>query len=214
MACSPKAPAALADSGAADAPIADAPLTDAPVTDGTGGDSSGPPCLAEPIGDHGVGRPCSKGADCLGQMAVTCLTDLGPGAPSICTEYCFGFPGECQGGVCMLRGKKAAVCVPVACAARYTVLVPSGVTCTKDCNAPPTPFGVGKACLAHEDCTGQIAKNCPYVFRPDNQKWCTMLCSEDAECGAGAVCWRRLVSEQGVHFLIGSCANAACCWQP
>ena len=171
-------------------------------------------CLAQAVGSHGVGKPCGTGKDCLGQWAVTCLTDLGPGAPSLCTEYCFGFPGECDGSVCMPRGKKAAVCVPAACAARYAVPVPVGITCTEDCAAPPSKFGVGKPCTVHEDCTGQIAKSCPYVFRPDNQKWCTMLCNEDEECGPGAVCWKRKTTEAGVRFTIGSCANAACCWMP
>jgi hypothetical protein len=173
-----------------------------------------PPCLAQPIGDHGVGRPCSKADDCKGNFAVTCLTDLGPGGPAMCTEYCFGFPGECAGGVCMTRGKKAAVCVPAACAARYTVLVPSGVTCTDDCFATPSELGVGKPCTTHAECSGQIARSCPYVYKPTNQKWCSMLCSEDEDCGKGAVCWRRQAEEYGVKFVIGSCANEACCKKP
>ncbi|MSP90638.1 MAG: hypothetical protein EXR79_02350 [Myxococcales bacterium] len=172
------------------------------------------PCLAQPVGNHGVGKPCSANKDCFGQFAVTCLTDLGAAAPRFCTEYCFGFADECEGGVCMPRGKQPAICVPPACAARYAVPVPVGVTCTEDCVAPPSALGVGKPCTTHEHCAGQIAQSCPYVFRPDNQKWCTMLCSEDEECGAGAVCWKRKTTESGNTFTIGSCANAACCWMP
>lgn len=173
-------------------------------------------CEAKVIGDHGVGKPCTKPDDCFGQPAVTCATDLGAGAPSMCVENCFGLPGECAGGVCMTRGgKKPAVCVPVACAAQYSVVLPSDVTCSLECTAAPTDLGVGKPCAAQKDCENQkAAKTCPVVIKAGNPKYCSMLCSEDADCGAGAVCWRRKVEEQGVQFMLGSCANAACCKKP
>lgn len=173
-----------------------------------------PVCKAEVVGKHGVGKPCTKAEDCHGQLAVTCNDDLGEGAPKMCVQYCFGFPGECDGAVCMTRGKKPAICVPAACAAEYTVLVPSGATCTDDCTEPATKLGVGKPCTTHGECANQIAKTCPYVFKASNQKWCSMLCSEDEDCGEGAVCYRRKTIEHGVEFTIGSCARAACCEKP
>lgn len=173
--------------------------------------SPGGACKAGQLNDHGVGKPCVAAEDCHGQLAVTCLQDLGPGAPAMCVEYCFGLPGECgDGAICMPRGDKPSICVPPACAKEFAVLLPNDLTCTA-CGAPPTVDGFGKPCTTQADCQGQAAQTCPYAIKTSNPPWCSALCSKDSDCGAGAVCWRREVEEYGVKFVIGSCAPAACC---
>ncbi len=178
------------------------------------GDSQEKVCVAGVVNDHGVGKPCSKPEDCFGQLAVTCADNVGPGAPKMCIEYCFGFPGECEGSVCMQRGTLASICVPADCAALYNVPPPDGINCTEECTAGPTAFGVGKPCTTHEECSGQIAKSCPFVLKPTNQKWCSLLCIDDADCGPGALCWRQMVEDFGVILAVGSCAAAECCELP
>lgn len=103
--------------------------------------------------------------------------------------------------------------MPVQCAAKYTIEIPNDVTCTQPCGAGSiNEFGVGKPCSTMGDCSGNLgAKTCPVVLRPDNPNWCSMLCTDDSECGANAICWRRKTVEYGIEFIVGSCAPAACC---
>ncbi len=178
----------------------------------------GPPCAATPVNSSGLGKPCNKPEDCYGQDAVTCLNNLGNGAPHFCAQYCFGMPNECgDGGVCVPRGpKEPKVCMPVQCAATYSIDIPDGATCTQPCNSGSVNnFGVGKPCTTMSDCAGNLAaKTCPVAIRPDAPAWCSMLCTDDSECGDNALCWRRKTVEYGVEFVIGSCAPAICCNKP
>ncbi|MBI5608948.1 MAG: hypothetical protein HY902_08700 [Deltaproteobacteria bacterium] len=119
--------------------------------------------------------------------------------------------------MCVPRGpKEPKVCMPVQCAAAYSVEIPDGATCTQPCNAGiVNNFGVGKPCATMSDCAGNLAaKTCPQAIRPDAPAWCSMLCTDDSECGDHALCWRRKTVEYGVEFVIGSCAPAACCSKP
>lgn len=209
-----KTPTAAADATAnSDGSAADAATGAAGSGDtGSGDGVAALPCATTPVNALGIGKPCGKPEDCFGQPAVTCA-DLGGGAPRFCAQYCFGLPGECGvGALCVPRGKEQALCMPLGCAAQYAVAAPSDVTCTQPCSAGSVnSFGVGKPCKTNAECAEQAAKTCPITLRPDNPDWCSMLCSDDADCGPSATCWRRETVEQGVKFVIGSCAPTACC---
>jgi hypothetical protein len=56
-------------------------------------------------------------------------------------------------------------------------------------DAPGNALGVGKACAAASDCEGNgEASFCLATFVPDANFCSIILCRDDAECGAGAVC--------------------------
>lgn len=194
--------------------------TPAPVATGEV-DASGPiahleskSCPGGVTGEGGLGKPCAHVADCQGQAAITCLKENEPDGFDFCTKYCFGIKSdECgAGGKCISRGKLPSVCAPVACADKLAVPLPKEVTIAYPCTSGKVnDFGVGKACATHDDCAEfKVAKTCPRAIRPENPPWCSMLCSEDSECGENAFCWRRTTEENGRKFVIGSCAPVAC----
>ena len=187
----------LANDGAVDAPV----------------DASAGTCTAVSVNSQGIGKPCSKPEACFGQPAVTCVTDLGPGAPGMCLQYCFGIPNECgANAVCTPRGDQTALCMPYGCAAAYSIVQKSNVDCDLGCKASQVnDFGVGKPCSDHKDCAGKVAQTCPLALKAGNPPWCSMLCSKDTDCGPEALCWRRQVVESGVAFVIGSCTPKSCC---
>ncbi|MBI5608740.1 MAG: hypothetical protein HY902_07650, partial [Deltaproteobacteria bacterium] len=108
IACSSRnATPADSASGDASADSDSATVQDTNISQDAGDIAVGPPCGSTPVNNTGLGKPCSKPEDCYGQEAVTCLSNLGAGAPHFCAQYCFGMPAECgEGGVCVPRGPK------------------------------------------------------------------------------------------------------------
>jgi len=165
----------------------------------------------------GVGKPCTTGADCRGQLAVNCLREDDPRAVDFCTRRCFFLgPDECgPDALCAPQGAAMAICIPAACAPRLTTPPPTPIACDVPCAlGEANALGVGKACETHAECGGNtIAKTCPKSIRPTNPNWCTMLCTSDADCGADAFCWQRPAGTNAKHN-IASCTPKSCCKLP
>jgi lysophospholipase L1-like esterase len=197
--------------------IADAvrPLLGSPAA-AASADSDGPflDCPASAVNDLGVGRPCQRNSECIGQQAITCLADAEPGGFPFCTTYCFGLNrDECGPSArCIKRGDKPGVCAPDACAKRLEVQPAPMVAIDKLCKVGQVnSFGVGKPCTAHADCASfTVARSCPVIFKPENPTFCSVLCSSDAECGPGAFCWAEATVEAGARVVVRSCVPEAC----
>lgn len=78
---------------------------------------------------------------------------------------------------------------PAPTAADSTAALPVAASSTV-CPGPANAIGVGKACMAADDCKGQDAVTCPRAADPSGWDFCTRLCTgaTKGECGAGAVC--------------------------
>lgn len=163
--------------------------------------------------DIGVGKPCASPEDCRGLAAIQCPKAADPDGVDFCTRVCLGVdPNECgQGASCVLRGNGPSICAPNACAQALTVPLPNDVSVNVDCKAGAVELGVGQPCAAHADCQATKAAHfCPRVVSPKQPAFCTMLCRDDADCGGGAFCWRRLTDEGGRQHVVASCAPVAC----
>ena len=170
-------------------------------------------CPGGAVNPEGLGKPCASVQDCAGQKAVTCPRVNDPKGLDFCTQHCFGQrPGECgQGGTCAPQGDGVpALCVPSACAAKLTVAPAPAVKVRIPCSAEANALGVGKPCKTKEDCReNSVARTCPMAIRPGNPNWCSVLCTTDADCGAGAFCWKRRSNESN-GAPVASCAPESC----
>ncbi len=204
----------------ADVPAGDGQVDSAGIKDAAANAADIPPgssSLACPgyaaVNVIGVGKPCQTNDDCQGQLAVTCPHSNDAKAFDFCTRYCFGLDAqECGPNArCIAQGEKTSVCAPLPCADALEIKPPPDVKAKIPCpDAVANSFGVGKPCKTKDDCAGNtVAKVCPLAIKPTNPAWCSLLCTDDSDCGPDAFCWKRHAVEEG-GLLIASCAPKIC----
>lgn len=198
---------------AADTSPADAASTDAGPPAEVPTASTSTQCPGGAANATGLGKPCSSGAECQGQAAVTCPRENDPKGMDFCTFFCFGVkPDECgPDGACIALGDKPSVCAPAKCEKALRIPPPTPVKVKVPCpDGVPNAYGVGKPCAVVADCAANtVAKSCPKAVKPENPPWCSLLCAKDEDCGPDAFCWKRK-SNEASGTLVASCALKSC----
>jgi hypothetical protein len=180
-------------------------------------------CVPVPATDHPadgtVGKACKADADCEGGRCLSTLWDYGSG-PSLPGGYCsgrcmqddqcgagaacvYGIDGPLT-GTCQQNCEDDADCTRDGYRCRGTSCVPGD---------DPLPDGrVGKACKADSDCGGALG-SCATdlladgVFGITRERWparggyCTLMCEENSDCGAGGVCLMQMFDSIGADTI-------------
>jgi hypothetical protein len=172
------------------------PAADGGLQTGLPDRTAGTPCKADADCAHGQGS-------CASSLVVDSTSTAAPTPDGYCTASCSadsqcGLGGRCHASANAEHGTCLATCTTQAdCRAGYLcsgAASASGVGVKGTCQPKPAIAGladgvVGHACAMDADCQGgQCASSTALGMKyPGN--YCTGLCTEDKQCGAGGACW-------------------------
>jgi hypothetical protein len=181
---------------------------------------------ADALGDRVAGRQCAADADCLGGRCAS-ASPLGAAYPgNYCTGRCWNDADCGASGACLVlsSGSEAGWCFD-DCASNADC-TRRGYRCAQlepdwqACFPAPDPLPdntAGSACTSDADCGGNknsCMNELPFDTFSSFQNiaapggYCTLPCSLDAECGAGAQCISHGV--QG-GMCLATCADKSDC---
>jgi hypothetical protein len=159
-------------------------------------------CEPGQVNNLGVGRPCTKNADCSGFKASMCQSAFkGPSRPSVCTVHCEKDEDCGADAMCGLSRGWLRSCYPKRCTDfvydtnRLRPL--DGVPPTHEgaviCDPgftfyPEQGWGLECSTENNDACQGRMARVCSQLIYPPGVPRCWRECRTDAQCGENSYC--------------------------